>query len=130
MAMDQAIHKRGIKKLVAQQQGKIMGWEKRGSGQYYYQKKRVNGRVVSQYVGSGILAEASQMLDQAEKGKRDLEKIEQQAEKERVAALDQAVDQNLVSIGELIESTLIAYGYHKVKGEWRKKRTNPKNKTI
>lgn len=98
-----------------------MGWEKRGLGQYYYRKKRVNGRVVSEYVGSGILAEATLMLDQVEKGKTDLEKIEQQIEKEQAAAIDQAVDQNLVSIGELIESTLIAYGYHKVKGEWRKR---------
>lgn len=107
-----------------------MGWEKRGSGQYYYRKKRVNGRVVSEYVGSGILAEATLMLDQIEKEKTDLEKIEQQIEKEKVIAMDQAIDQNLESIGELIKSTLIAYGYHKVKGEWRKKRANPKNKTV
>ena len=107
-----------------------MGWEKRGSGQYYYRKKRVNGRVVSEYVGSGIFAEATQMLDQIEKEKTDLEKIEQQIEKEKVIAMDQAIDQNLESIGELIKSTLIAHGYHKVKGEWRKKRANPKNRTV
>ena len=106
-----------------------MGWEKRGSGQYYYRKKRVNGRVVSEYAGSGILAEATQMLDRVEKGKTDLKKSEQQFEKEQAAAIDQAVDQSLVSIGELIESTLVACGYHKVKGEWRKKRANQKNKT-
>jgi len=104
-----------------------MGWEKRGSGQYYYRKKRVNGRVVSEYVGSGILAEATQML---EKGKADLEKIEQRIEKEQAAAIDQAIDQNLESIGELIKGVLIDHGYHKVKGEWRKKRANQKNKMI
>ncbi len=107
-----------------------MGWEKRGSGQYYYRKKRVNGRVVSEYVGSGILAEATQMLDQVEKEKTYLEKIEHQIEKEQTDAMDQAIDQNLISIGELINNTLIAHGYHKVKGEWRKKRANPKNKTV
>ena len=80
-----------------------MGWEKRGSGQYYYRKKRVNGRVVSEYAGSGILAEATQMLDQIEKEKTDLEKTEQQIEKEQAAAIDQAIDQNLESIGELIK---------------------------
>ena len=107
-----------------------MGWEKRGSGQYYYRKKRVNGRVVSEYVGSGILAEATQMLDQIEKEKTDLEKIEQQIEREQAAAMDQAIDQNLESIGELINNILIGHGYHKVKGEWRKKRANPKNRTV
>ena len=76
------------------------------------------------------MAEATLMLDQVEKGKTDLEKIEQQIAHEQAAAIDQAVDQNLVSIGELIESTLIAYGYHKVKGEWRKKRANQKDKTV
>ena len=107
-----------------------MGWEKRGSGQHYYRKKRVNGRVVSEYVGAGILAEATQMLDQIEKEKTDLEKTEQQIEKEQAAAIDQAIDQNLESIGELIKGVLIDHGYHKVKGEWRKKRANQKNKMI
>jgi len=44
--------------------------------------------------------------------------------------MDQAIDQNLESIGELINNILIGHGYHKVKGEWRKKRANPKNRTV
>ncbi len=107
-----------------------MGWEKRGSGQYYYRKKRVNGRVVSEYVGAGVLAEATQMIDQMESENNELQKQREKDEKEQAAAIDVAVDQNLESIGELIESALTGWGYHKVKGEWRKKRTNPKSKTI
>lgn len=107
-----------------------MGWEKRGSGQYYYRKKRVNGRVVSEYVGAGILAEATQLVDQMESENNELQRQKEKDEKEQAAAIDGAVDQNLESIGELIKGVLIDHGYHKVKGEWRKKRTNPKSKTI
>ena len=31
-----------------------MGWEKRGNGLYYYRKKRMGQRVVSEYMGTGL----------------------------------------------------------------------------
>ena len=43
-----------------------MGWEKRGKGGkrlVYYRKKRVNGRVVSLYVGSGEVGERAERED-------------------------------------------------------------------
>lgn len=43
-----------------------MGWEKRGKGGkrlVYYRKKRVNGRVVSVYVGSGEVGERAERED-------------------------------------------------------------------
>jgi len=107
-----------------------MGWEKRGSGQYYYRKKRVNGRVVSEYMGTGILAEATQMLDQMESENKRMQEQKAKDEQEQDAAIDQAIDQNLESIGELIGSVLSDWGYRKVKGEWRKTRTNPKSGTV
>jgi len=107
-----------------------MGWEKRGFGQYYYRKKRVNGRVVSEYVGAGILAEATQTLDQMESENRELQRQIEKDQKEKAAAVDQAIDQNLESIGKLIESVLLEHGYHKARGEWRKKRAQPKSKAV
>ncbi|MBX7253223.1 MAG: hypothetical protein K1X50_14675 [Candidatus Promineofilum sp.] len=40
-----------------------MGWETRGNGTYYYRKARDGGRVVSEYIGAGMLAEAYAELD-------------------------------------------------------------------
>ena len=98
--------------------------------QYYYRKKRVNGQVVFGYGGAGRWAEATQLVDQKESENDELQRQKEKYEKGQAAAIDGAVDQNLESIGELIESVLTGWGYHKVKGEWRKKRTNPKSKTI
>jgi hypothetical protein len=30
-----------------------MGWERRRSGRYYYRARKINGRVVKEYVGQG-----------------------------------------------------------------------------
>lgn len=100
-----------------------MGWEDRNGRQYYYRKKRINGRVKSEYVGSGILGQACQDLDQSESGIKAIERAALQAEKEQAAELDQKINQNLESIQGVIEQVLQGWGYRKVKGEWRKKRS-------
>lgn len=107
-----------------------MGWEKRGNGQYYYRKKRVNGKVKSQYVGAGEFAHASQVLDQTDSALKALDNQEWQETKATDQAIDHAVDQHLESIQEAIEQTLQELGYRKVKGEWRKKRMPPAKQKI
>ena len=99
-----------------------MGWERRGNGQYYYRKKRINGRVVSLYIGGGEFAAASQVLDQSESASKALEIAAWQDEKNQATAIDQKVNNSLESLQGLIEQTLEGWGYRKVKGEWRKKR--------
>jgi len=44
-----------------------MGWETRGNGSYYYRKVRDGGRVRSEYVGAGMLAEALAGLDEIDR---------------------------------------------------------------
>lgn len=48
-----------------------MGWEKRGNQYYYYHKKRKGGRVCSEYVGRGAVAQISvEIIQNAQLGRK------------------------------------------------------------
>lgn len=102
-----------------------MGWEKRGNGRYYYRKRRVGGRVVSDYVGSsemaGILARFEHLSRQhsAETWRQWIE--------ERDADLE--MDRELREIERLVRdlkaAVLIAHGYRTHRRQWRRNRHEP-----
>lgn len=99
-----------------------MGWERRGSSQYYYRKLRRGRRVVSEYVGSGEFAIFTALLDEEQRAERQ---DQQDAERRRREEADQ-VDQKLTQIDDtlrlLTTIMLEQAGYHKHKGQWRKQR--------
>jgi hypothetical protein len=101
-----------------------MGWETRGVRLYYYRKQRVGNKVYSEYVGAGLLAEASAILDQQE---RERLAAVRAAELEAQKA-DLAIDRELDRLGDLIRAmtgaALVAGGYRTHKGQWRRKRKN------
>jgi hypothetical protein len=96
-----------------------MAWD-RG---YYYRVRRVNGRVVREYVGSGKLAELIAKLDEAERAERRLADEKQCAQIAEIDALDAEVAR-LEAIADLLaKAALVSAGYHQHKrGEWRKRR--------
>ena len=100
-----------------------MGWEKRkgGSGRYYTRSRRVNGRVVREYIGCGPVAEAIAALDVEE---RWLREAQHRRHREQIAAAE-ATDKVIKDFGRLcdllVEVELLKAGYHKHKGEWRKR---------
>lgn len=65
-----------------------MAWEERGGHRYYYQSRRVDGRVVKEYVGpeGSPLANLAALMD--EEGRQSLEEEARtlKAERERLAA--------------------------------------------
>lgn len=101
-----------------------MAWEDRGGREYYYRKKRIGNRVVSEYIGVGFLAELTAEMDEVEKEKREWERQEWRKMKEVV----KAVDNELGSVGDLIRAVvranLLLAGYHPHKGQWRKIRND------
>jgi hypothetical protein len=102
-----------------------MAWEQRTntSGRYYYRSRRLpNGCVVKEYCGTGqrgARAAEADRLRQAEQSVERQRRHDLLEHVQRVAApLVILCKQNNV----IIEAALLAAGYHRRKGEWRKKR--------
>lgn len=99
-----------------------MGWETRGSGTYYYRKVRDGGRVRSEYVGTGLVAEILAEADAL--GRHDAERQRQawqaqvDAERRTAAALAE-VDR---MVQGMTAAVLIAAGYHTHRRQWRRQR--------
>lgn len=92
-----------------------MGWVKRGNRKYYYRSRRVNGRVVKEYLGCGPEAEEAARRDAAEREYR-----------KKSAALAAVNNELKERTKLLIAATMYAAGYHRHdRGRWRKRRVKP-----
>ena len=65
-----------------------MAWETRGKRDYLYRKKRVNGRVKSEYIGTGFQAELIARMEAIEAQQAEL--VRDAERSERTAAEAQA----------------------------------------
>lgn len=96
-----------------------MAWESRHKRQrYYYRKRRVGGRVVSEYVGAGPAAMLIAEMDQIER--EDTQ--EKRAEQLKMLAQDLDINQTLDLTIHLAKAALLLAGCHTHKGEWRYRR--------
>ncbi len=99
-----------------------MGWEKRGGKLYYYRKRRVGDRVVSDYIGAGPLAELLAIEDEFEREEREAQREAWKQERDAILADDKMVDDVVDQVRTLTRAWLLAHGYHTHKGQWRRKR--------
>ncbi len=101
-----------------------MGWEKRERGGLYYTRSRkVNGQVVREYVGGGVLGELVARMDAEDRQRREEEKAAWREERERLEGLASLVDELCQDVETLAQATLLAAGFRRHKrGEWRRKR--------
>jgi hypothetical protein len=102
-----------------------MGWEKRKRGRqlYYTQSRKVNGRVVREYVGAGPLAELAALIDAEKRRRRAEEAAVWREEQERLEELAGFIDELCEDIDTIAQSMLLAAGFRRHKrGQWRKKR--------
>ena len=101
-----------------------MGWEtRRGRGRYYTRSHKVNGRVVREYVGTGLVAELAAQRDAEERAQRLAERERLQHEAARWAAAVAPLKQLSQLLDAMTAATLIAAGYHQHhRGAWRKRR--------
>jgi len=101
-----------------------MAWERRERGGLYYTRsKKVNGRIVREYVGGGLLGEVSARMDANERRQREEEASLWREERERLEALDGLTEGLYEAAEVLTRAALVAAGYHQHRrGEWRRKR--------
>jgi hypothetical protein len=98
-----------------------MSWEQRNSRRYYYRKRRHAGRVVSEYLGAGPLAEAASTLDALEQQLRRAARRQREAHR----ALDTQVNHACDLTHALTSAALLLAAHHTHKGQWRQKRNAP-----
>jgi hypothetical protein len=97
-----------------------VGWER---GLYYTRSKKVNGRVVREYVGSGQLGALAAQLDEIERERRADEAEERRAVCAELNELATALSDLDERCDLLTRAALIVAGYRQHKrGEWRKQR--------
>lgn len=98
-----------------------MGWETRGNGRYYYRKRREGRRVVSEFV-SNKFGSLVAMLDEERQAERAQQRRAERAEREKIRAMDAVMNRMNDLVVATVNSALIAEGYHRHRGQWRKRR--------
>ena len=100
-----------------------MGWKQINGREYYYKSERVGGRVKSTYYGAGEVASLVAQLDTIERGRREAERRDRRAEREQADAEERAVAEWFDEVQAVANAAMIAAGFHKHRGQWRRKRT-------
>lgn len=92
---------------------------------YYTRSRKVNGRVIREYVGGGVRGETAARMDAQARRSKEEEAASWREEREQLEALDSLTAELYEAAEVLAEATLLASGYHQHKrGEWRKRRGN------
>jgi hypothetical protein len=99
-------------------------WERRERGGLYYTRSRkVNGRVVREYVGGGPLGQLAALQDEYERRQREEQAAYWKEEQQDLDALEALVDELSEASDLLVQAVLLASGYRQHKrGEWRLRR--------
>lgn len=96
-----------------------MGWEQ---GRYYTRSRKVNGRVVREYIGGGEIGLLVAQLDEIERERRKQERERWRREKEEMESFDTSIEKICLAAEAVAEATMLAAGFHCHRGEWRRRR--------
>ena len=99
-----------------------MALENRKGNLYFYEKRREGDRVVSEYVGSGIVADLAHKRAEIERAKLAAERERFNRMKMSIAEIDQSLDQFSGLVDTLMAAELVSKGYHRHKRQWRRRR--------
>lgn len=97
-----------------------MAWDR---GRYFTRSRRISGRVVREYVGTGLAGEMASRLAARERAWRKLIAEELRQEKAKLTGLDTEMKALAKTTDLAVRAALLAAGLHQHKrGEWRKRR--------
>ena len=99
-----------------------MPWEQRGSKRYFYVSERRGGRPVRRYVGAAASAAAALVAaaDDLRRLQREVAARERHAEQERLREAEAPLRALCETTDVLARAALVAAGYHRHGGEWRR----------
>lgn len=89
---------------------------------YYYRKQRIDGRVVSEYVGGGVVGEVAALQDECDRLERAKQRQADRRAREEMRMLDRQADEVAELIQALTHGVLLVTGHHTHRGQWRKRR--------
>ena len=97
-----------------------MAWEARGNKSYYYRKRRIGRRVVSEYVGSGETAGLIAGMDVLDQEQRQAQRMMDAVARE--ARVMDDTDAALLAdlLATLTRAVLVTNGFHQHKRQWRR----------
>ena len=101
-----------------------MAWERREHGGLYYTRSRkVNGKVVREYKGAGVLGKIAALEDERERCRREEEAAFWKEEQEQLEALSAPVDKLCEATETIARAVLLAAGFRRHnRSEWRRQR--------
>ena len=102
-----------------------MGWETRDScrGRYYTRSRKVAGRVVREYVGTGAVAELAAAADALRRADRRAAAEVRRAEQARWAEATAPLLELSRAVDVVVRAALLAAGYRQhSRSSWRKRR--------
>jgi hypothetical protein len=100
-----------------------MPWERRQRGdKYYTRSRRIAGRRVRQYIGTGPVAELAAAIDAARYAEHRARTEERRAEEVRLAAIAAPVIELGGAMDLLTQAALVAAEFHCHNGCWRRRR--------
>jgi hypothetical protein len=99
-----------------------MGWKTIGGRRYFYKSERSGGRVKSTYFGAGEARTLMANMVAIERLERAAEREELREERSESDAEESAVSEWFDGIQAVADAAMIEAGFHKHKGQWRRKR--------
>jgi hypothetical protein len=94
-----------------------------GKGEYYTRAFRREGRIVREYVGSGLIGEFAATVDELERAQRAQRAAVRSTARDRLDELDTLVAAYARTVEMAAREALVAAGYRcHQRGEWRKTR--------
>ena len=100
-----------------------MGIELRhGNKLYYYRKRRVGDRVISEYAGAGAIADIEEYKAKQLAAKKEAERRSLEAAQQLTAEIDSQIAPVADLIDLMVKAYLITEGFYTHKGQWRKAR--------
>ena len=101
-----------------------MSWEDRDGRRYYYRKHRIGQRVISEYVGSDLMAELVSEQDKKDRQQRMQDRKAFENLKVKIKKMDDELDSSIDITRTYVRANFLLSGFHPHKGQWRKKRND------